>query len=191
MIITRSEEHRKAFSWNVSVLFLLLVFFFSKNPSEETFYYEFVEMAGYLLIILATLGRMWCALYITGRKNKELCQDGPYSTCRNPSYLFSFLGVIGISIGTKNVSLLLIVIPVFWGYYYFIIKSEEARLLELFGEDYTDYCSRVNRLVPNLKNYWSKSTIEINPQVATKSIIDAGWFLWFLIILEILEHLKA
>jgi hypothetical protein len=32
---------------------------------------------------VASLGRMWCSLYIAGSKDKELITNGPYSLCRN------------------------------------------------------------------------------------------------------------
>lgn len=192
-MISRSEEYRKTVSWNMSMLFLLAVFFLS-NPQAEgaaSVLYYLVKVTGYLLIIQATLGRIWCSIYITGRKNKALCQDGPYSLCRNPSYLFSFLGVVGITLAAQSVALLVIVIPLFWTYYYFVIKSEERRLLQLFDQEYVNYCSRVNRFLPRFKNYWSKNIMEINPRVTSKSIIDAGWFLWFLILFEMLKPFKA
>lgn len=192
-MLSRSEEYRKFFSWNMSILFVLALLLLSKPQAEggAYFLYYLVEVTGYLLIISATLGRVWCTLYITGRKNKVLCKDGPYSICRNPSYLFTFLGVIGIVTVAQSFVLLIIIIPVFWAYYYLVIKSEERRLRAIFGKEYDDYCSQVNRLLPRFGNYWSKALIEINPQVTSRSIIDAGWFLWFLILFEVLKPFKV
>lgn len=192
-MLSRSEEYRKFFSWNVSILFLLAVFLATKPQAEtaSSLNYFLVKMAGYVLIIQATLGRIWCSIYITGQKNKVLSQHGPYSLCRNPSYIFSFLGVVGIAMGAQSLVLLALVIPAFWFYYYFVIKSEERRLLEIFGQEYAEYCSRVNRLLPRFKGYWSKSEIKIDPRLASRSIVDAGWFLWFLILLEMLKPIKA
>jgi protein-S-isoprenylcysteine O-methyltransferase Ste14 len=192
-MLSRSEEYRKFFSWNMSILFMMALLLLSKPQAEGGAYFAYylVEVSGYLLIISATLGRVWCALYITGRKNKVLCKDGPYSICRNPSYLFTFFGVMGIVTVAQSLFLLFLIIPVFWTYYYLVIKSEERRLWAIFGEEYEDYCSRVKRLLPRFSNYWSKTIIEINPQVTSKSIIDAGWFLWFLVLFELLKPIKV
>lgn len=47
----------------------------TKAAGFETAPYDALEMLGLLLIIAAVLGRLWCSLYISGRKDKE----GPYS----------------------------------------------------------------------------------------------------------------
>jgi len=188
-MVTKVEKLRRTISWIVAVFFLFVVLF-SKTPFEGSFFYETIEMIGYILITLAILGRVWCAVHIGGRKDEELCQDGPYSITRNPLYLFSFLGVTGIMCGTQNLTLLMIIVPLFLGYYYFIIKSEENRLLELFGQEFADYCLKVNKIIPNFSNYWSKNIIEIDPRIMFRSITDASVFMWLFVALEILEYFK-
>lgn len=39
---------------------------------------------GTILVGLATVGRLWCSLYIAGYKTKHLVTVGPYSMSRNP-----------------------------------------------------------------------------------------------------------
>jgi protein-S-isoprenylcysteine O-methyltransferase Ste14 len=46
--------------------------------------------AGWCLWPGATL-RLWSTLYIGGRKRVVLVSDGPYSLCRNPLYVGTFL----------------------------------------------------------------------------------------------------
>ena len=188
-MITKVEKLRRTISWIIAGVFFFVVLF-SKTPFEGSFIYETIEMIGYVLITLATLGRIWCTVYIGGRKDEELCQDGPYSIIRNPLYIFSFLGVMGIMCGTQNLMLLLIMIPLFLGYYYFIITSEEKRLLKLFGREFTDYCSKTNKIIPNFSNYWSKNIIKIDPKIMFRSITDASVFMWLFVALEILEYFK-
>jgi len=188
-MVTKVEKLRRTISWIVAVFFLFVVLF-SKTPFEGSSFHEAIEIIGYVLITLATLGRIWCTVYIGGRKDEELCQDGPYSITRNPLYIFSFLGVTGIMCGTQNLMLLMIIVPLFLGYYYFIIKSEENRLLELFGQEFADYCLKVNKIIPNFSNYWSKNIIEIDPRIMFRSITDASVFMWLFVALEILEYFK-
>lgn len=66
--------------------------------NEELLFYEIVEVAGLLLIVLCFVGRLWCILYIGARKNEELVTVGPYSLCRNPLYFFSTVGAVGIGL---------------------------------------------------------------------------------------------
>jgi len=57
--------------------------------------------AGILLAGVGALGRLWCSLYIGGRKTHELVSAGPYGWCRNPLYLFSLIGALGVGLSTR------------------------------------------------------------------------------------------
>ena len=186
---SRVERLRRLTSWLVAVM-LLLVILLSNALSRQGLFYEVCEILGYGLIVLAVLGRIWCSAYIGGRKDEELCNEGPYSMCRNPLYLFSFLGTIGIVLAAQSILLVLIVVPIYWGYYYFVIRSEERRLLQMFGSRFTAYCSKVNRLVPSFKNYRTRNSVLVNTNVLFRSIMDASVFMWVIILLEIMEDLK-
>jgi uncharacterized membrane protein len=148
-------------------------------------------MFGYALIIMATLGRIWCAVYIAGRKNKELCQDGPYSLVRHPLYSFSFLGAIGVTLAVQSLLLTVIVTPLFLAYHHFVINSEERRLQGLFGDQFTRYRLRVSRLVPRLGSYWSRQMIQVDPRIVFRSMVDASFFMWLLVALEMLEYARG
>jgi len=183
------EKHRKAITWMAGIA-LFIVIFFSKAPDKGSPIYEAAEMTGYVLITLAILGRTWCALYIAGHKNMALVQDGPFSVCRNPSYVFSFLGLVGVLIGSHCLVLLVIAL-LYWAYYFFVIRSEEERLSRLFNGEFTGYCSRVHRFFPDPRKYWSRDVIEINSYLVLREIIRSGFFMWVLLLLKILEHLKT
>lgn len=150
-----------------------------------------VEIAGFFLIIAAVLGRIWCALYIAGRKNIELCRDGPYSICRNPLYVFSFFGALGLAFVARSVPIGLIIVPIFFGYHYFVINSEEAHLREIFGDTYAQYCREVPRLWPRFRLYWSRSSLALDPQVIVRALSEVAWFLIAVACLEIVEHLRG
>lgn len=186
---TKIERLRFRLSWITMGLFFLVVLF-SHNPSGGSFFYKNLVLVGYALVITATLGRTWCTVYIGGRKDSELCQDGPYSIMRNPLYVFSFIGLFGILFCAQRLFLLLIIAPAFMAYYYVVIKSEEKRLLALFGEEYSDYRSRVAMVISRFGNYRSRDFIIINPRTLSRSIFDAGSFLWILLILEIIKQIK-
>jgi protein-S-isoprenylcysteine O-methyltransferase Ste14 len=150
-----------------------------------------VGAAGYLLVIAASMGRIWCAIFIAGRKQKELCTDGPYSLCRNPLYLFSFFGVLGLALAAKNVGLALVVTPLFWGYYALVIRSEEKMLVHRFGEAFEEYRRVVPAVWPRFSGYRSRETFVIRPRKVLTGMVDAMWFLWALLLLQVLEQVKA
>ena len=70
----------------VAIIFVALVFVASAQDDAT---HEWIEMAGIMLILVAILGRIWCTLYIGGRKCAEVVDSGPYSVIRNPLYVFS------------------------------------------------------------------------------------------------------
>jgi Putative protein-S-isoprenylcysteine methyltransferase len=93
----------------LSLLFLLL--FSSHSWQEYSFLDMIIQWVGFVLIVITTLGRIWCFVYISGYKDDRLIQYGPYSLVRNPLYLFSFMGTIGLGLATENlVALALMVI---------------------------------------------------------------------------------
>ncbi|MEW6326343.1 MAG: isoprenylcysteine carboxylmethyltransferase family protein [Thermodesulfobacteriota bacterium] len=186
---TAAERYRLGFSWLIGLIFISIILF-SKSGYEGSFSYEILELSGDALIVIATLGRIWATVYIGGRKDEELCQDGPYSIWRNPLYVFSFLGAVGIILSSGKLILLFIIMPFFIYNYYFVIKGEEARLLELFGNEYAEYCKKVKRIIPNFNNYWSKNKFEIYPKVFFRSMVHASFFMWLFILLEFLEYFK-
>ena len=185
---TATERYRLSFSWFVGLFFVFSIIF-SKSAYGESPMSEFLELLGYALIVLATLGRIWATVYIGGRKDEELCQDGPYSTSRNPLYVFSLLGAIGIIFAAQKLALLAIILP-FFIYYYFVIRAEEARLLDFFGQEYADYAKRVGRVLPTFKTYTSQESFIVYPKVLFRSMIHASIFMWIFMLLEILESLK-
>jgi protein-S-isoprenylcysteine O-methyltransferase Ste14 len=183
------EKRRKAMTWTAGIV-LFIVIFFAKAPDRRYPLYELVEIIGYFLVTLAILGRTWCILYLAGHKNTALIQDGPFSVCRNPSYIFSFIGLVGVLTGSHY--LVLLVIALFYrAYYFFVIRIEEERLSGLFKEEFTRYCSRVHRFLPDPRKYWSRDVVEINSYLVLREIIRSGFFMWALLLLKILEYLKT
>lgn len=180
---------RKPVSWLLALGFFgLLIFTISPGSPAAIL---IMEISGMLLVSAAVLGRIWCALYIAGRKNVELCRDGPYSLCRNPLYVFSFLGAVGFTLVARSEPLALVLIVVFAGYHHFVIRSEEARLKHLFGAEYDRYCSVVPRVWPRLKRYWSRPSLVVDPRVVGRAIAEAAWFLIALCCYEVVEHYRG
>ncbi len=78
----------------------------------------------------------------------RLKTDGIYAWVRNPMYSGIWMLLAGISLMWHNAALLTI-IPVNWGIMTIALKNtEEKWLLNLYGQEYRDYCKRVNRCLP-------------------------------------------
>jgi len=73
---------------------------------------EVLGGAGSLLVAVGVFGRVFCSMFIGGRKNDQLIVSGPYSVVRNPLYVFSFIIFIGIGLQSRSLVLLvLFVLP--------------------------------------------------------------------------------
>lgn len=77
-----------------------------------------------------------------------LITDGIYAYVRNPVYCGMFLVCVGAVLIVNN--LLLLVAPlVCWIYMtLFLIFTEEKWLVDMYGEEYKEYCKKVNRCIP-------------------------------------------
>ena len=83
--------------------------------------------------------------YITENK---LATTGTYGIVRNPIYSAFFLANFGTVLIASN--WILFIIPILcWIYMTIFLKqTEEKWLLNLYGQEYIDYCKKVNRIIP-------------------------------------------
>lgn len=97
---------------------------------------------------VGTLGRAF-SVYATVQEGQQLVQTGPYRYLRHPAYSGALLWLVGIGLAFGNVPGLLVVVgvPLLWGYRY-RIYIEEAVLLQAWGDAYRDYMRRTYRLIP-------------------------------------------
>ena len=152
---------------------------------------SFLFCLGAMLAGVASLGRMWCSLYIAGYKTNKLITEGPYSMTRNPLYFFSFLGAVGIGLVTETFFFTFVMFIGFAIYYPMVIKSEEAKLLKLHSDDYDAYFNKTPRFFPNFSKLVEPQDYDVKPIIYRKHILDAVWFIWILGILEILKELRV
>lgn len=84
-------------------------------------------------------------------KNDKLVTSGVYSIVRNPIYSAFFLIFTGVLISAHN--LYLFIFPIIFYLFLTILMqhTEEKWLLEKFGVEYEEYCSKVNRVIPWFK----------------------------------------
>ncbi|MEX2240721.1 MAG: isoprenylcysteine carboxylmethyltransferase family protein [Burkholderiales bacterium] len=146
-------------------------------------------LIGLALVGAATVGRLWCSLYISGHKNTALITTGPYSLSRNPLYFFSLLGFAGIGFASETVTLGVVLAVAMLVSYPAVIRREEAVLRERFGAEFEAYCARVPRFLPKLSGYVEPETYTVNPRLFRRTMLDVVWFIWFVGILELVEAL--
>ena len=183
------KTNRRACLW-LTVAFVCLAFMFGmsrwSDPGREA-----IRWIGLGLIVLCIGGRTWCALYIGGRKTRELVTAGPYSLCRNPLYLFSIVGGVGVGAQLGAVSIAVLAGFLTWAAHVPAVTHEERRLLATHGESYRDYLARVPRFLPQLFHWQDAQGLEARPRAVIKTFIDACWFLAAVPIAALTEHLQG
>ncbi len=149
-----------------------------------------IDSAGILLVIAGVIGRFWCIAYIGGRKSQSVFQDGPYSICRHPLYLFSTLATVGLGLMLGS-----LVFAVLIGGITFAILSrtaahEEVFLRKEFGTEYDDYAARVPRILPDV-TLW-RSAPEVTARISTLhgNFRDALVFLGFIPLTRLIMWLR-
>jgi protein-S-isoprenylcysteine O-methyltransferase Ste14 len=152
--------------------------------------HEFVEALGIGLIGIGILGRLWCTVYIGGRKSAEIVDRGPYSVTRNPLYVFSTIAATGVGAQTGSV-----VVALFFGIatamaFHIVIRREEHHLAGIFGDAYADYLGRVPRFFPKFALFRDADRVEARPERLYRTLGDGLVFLVAVPAFEAVELLQ-
>ena len=150
----------------------------------------FLFSIGLGLAAIGATGRIWCSFFISGRKDGELVTEGPYSISRNPLYVFSCIGLVGVGLSTETLTYPLLFLVIFGLYYPGIMAREERRLEELFGESFRQYRQRVPPFWPNRGLYSEPASWSSNPRLFRRHILSDIWFVWIAAIIELVEGLR-
>ena len=169
---------------------LLPLILFSRSAwTDPKWLFEVFEMLGIALVISGVLGRLWAILYIGGRKNAQIMQDGPYSLCRHPLYLFSTIGVIGFGLMLGSVVLTAVMAVLLLFVVNETARREESFLRASFGPAYDAYAAVVPRFWPNLRNFRTDESITVRVSALRVNLRDALVFLFLIPLAEIMEYL--
>ncbi|MFO1078911.1 MAG: isoprenylcysteine carboxylmethyltransferase family protein [Planctomycetota bacterium] len=145
------------------------------------------DFAALLLVGLAVLGRIWCSVFIAGRKDAELVTAGPYAACRHPLYLLSLVGGLGLGLATHSWLLTLATVVVLLLLFGAAMRSEDALLAQLHGAAWQAWARATPRLWPDLRRIGPPATLTTQPRVLWKAFVDGGSFLLLLAVLVLLR----
>lgn len=150
-----------------------------------------MEASGFLFLLAGLLIRIWCTFYIGGQKSKELITAGPYSICRNPLYIGTFILTIGVGLSFENLLMLALVPVIIVPVHLIVIRMEETHLEQIFGEEYQMYRQKAPRLWPNFSNYNSPDPLTVNVRAIWRITLDTVGILlipWIEDLLEVLHY---
>lgn len=184
------ERNRRLISAAFAAICLTVVLFSHHSWEQGSAVDNAFDIGGVVLIVMGVLGRLWSTMYIGGKKNAVLVQDGPYSMCRNPLYFFSFVAGIGVCVELENVLLLLVFAVTFSFYYPFVIKSEEKRLEGIFGtKEFNAFRASTPAFFPNIAHLKLGAFPDYSPKLLWKNFMDGSIFLLFIPIAYFIERL--
>lgn len=172
----------------LTVMAALLVV--APQETGDSYYHFWMEFGGFLLMLAAVGLRLWCTLYIGGRKNAELVVEGPYSVSRNPLYLGSILGAVGVGMQTGMLTFAALGGLICWAIFAVVARREEAFLRGRFGAAYDRYCARVPRFWPRLDLYEDGAGGgTFTTRSLKKTLRDGAVFFLALPLTEVIEEL--
>src|SRR3989344_3311614 len=133
---------------------MLLLQYLNQYLNLPTF--QLPMYVGILIVVIGVIIRIWATISFSKSKveilgmlwidnNRKLVISGPYQYSRNPLYIGIILITLGFSfLAESHVGLIFtLLFFIFWNH---LIKyREEPKLEKIFGSEYVDYKSRVNR----------------------------------------------
>jgi protein-S-isoprenylcysteine O-methyltransferase Ste14 len=189
-LLFKIAHQRMLVSRIFGVLVLLLAIFTTHSFEQDGIIDTVIEMSGLFLLTVCSAGRLWSLLYISGYKTYSLITEGPYSITRNPLYLFSLIGAIGLGLASENLLVLGLLVIFYLLYYPLTIITEEEKLKKNLGQPYIDYMKRTPRFLPKLSLYNSSTQYQINTDIFLKCLAYGMWFIWVFIALDLIEMLQ-
>ena len=172
------------------VVFLLVILSGDVIAERSKLVHGIATYLGYFLVVICAIGRVYTTAFVGGFKNKLVVNYGPFSICRNPLYMFSIIGVTGVSLMSGHLFVMIFAPIVFYTIYYKLILREEIYLKEKFGQPYEEYMAKTPRLIPNLKLYNAPAVVDMAPKNVLRACFDAmAWFL-ALPLIELIGYVK-
>ncbi len=146
-----------------------------------------ITALGVLLLVGAAAGRAWASVHMSGRKNEVLVRTGPYAFTRNPLYLFSLAGFMGVGFALGSLVLAAIFAAVFLVSHWPTILAEERTLAERFGPAWDEYRATVPRFLPRLRAPARETTLTVNTRKLSLALRDCMAIPLVLLVVEFVE----
>jgi protein-S-isoprenylcysteine O-methyltransferase Ste14 len=140
---------------------------------------------GLLLVALAVLGRIWCSVFIAGRKDSELVTSGPYGMCRHPLYSLSFVGAMGLAVTSRSWVLATLTVIAIALLLRRAAVAEERNLAALFPSAWPSFVSNTPRWWPRWDRYVRAEARTVDLPVLWKAFVDGGSFVLLYVLVDL------
>jgi protein-S-isoprenylcysteine O-methyltransferase Ste14 len=148
--------------------------------------------AGFVLVALACLGRIWCSAFIAGHKDEQLVTSGPYARCRHPLYACSLVGALGLGLTTRSPLLCAVVVALIAALVVYAAACEEQFLEAQFPDEFRAYVTAVpNKWWPRAAAAAMPERIEVRPAIYWKAFLDAGSFFLLYVLVSVAAEYRV
>lgn len=169
----------------------LLALFSKPFIQEQTWASVACDALAWLVFFAGVTFRIWACLYVGSRKLKTLVSQGPYSVCRNPLYVGSFLMAVGSAFFFKSLIVAIGVVLTMAAYTLATVPAEEEALLRVHGEPYRKYLAQVPRYFPKFSLLSSPEDIEVKLNGLRIEAKRLFIWIWLPVVAEVFGHLRA
>lgn len=184
-------RRRGAISAVVLVPVGILVAISDPTVSEESLPGIVLEAMAWASFVAGLVLRFWSTLYIGGRKLSTLVSVGPYSMCRNPLYLGSFLIALSCGLILKHLTLAAGIAIASYFYMRLTIPEEERAIRNRHGEAYESYCRRVNRIWPRMSNFRTPDFVDVSTKGLGIEFRRCLVWIWLPFVCQLLVYLRT
>lgn len=150
-----------------------------------------VDGVAFTLYLAGLTVRFWATLYIDGRKDCAVVAAGPYSVCRNPLYLSTFLLAAALGLFTKSWPFAVAIVYVSLRYILVNVPAEEKLLKESFGDEFVQYCRRVPRFIPRFSLFHTPPDLTVNITGLWREYRKQFPWIWIPLVGELIAHLRS
>nr|WP_256515677.1 isoprenylcysteine carboxylmethyltransferase family protein [Alsobacter ponti] len=147
-----------------------------------------IRWSGVALLFACLFGRVWCSLYISGRKGSEIVRSGPYALCRNPLYVFSMLGAWGVGAQSGSLAVAALCAALTWAVFRVVVFHEEEFLTVRHGASFEDYASEVPRFLPRALWTGYDGQIPVEPRLVMRTALDSALFFLAVPVFAVIEQ---
>jgi len=161
----------------------------SPVPSDSGLALGF-DVIAWLLFLAGAALRFWATLYVGGRKRDMIVADGPYSLCRHPLYLASFLMSVSAGLFMKSPGVVGAALVAAGAYLLTTVPQEEAALARLHPRSWAEYAARVPRVVPSRRGWRTPARITVDIGSLRDEAARASRWVLLPLLAQVASHLR-
>lgn len=150
-----------------------------------------LRAAGWLVFIAGAALRFWATLYIGGKKGLRVVHEGPYSLCRNPLYVGTFLIALSAALMMASLTLIGGVIVGAMFYAWATVPAEERYLASRLGEPYHRYCQHTPRFWPRWSSFRTPRTVTVSVKALRLEMLRAVRWVWLPVLADLAVQLRS